>query len=177
MGLAAEIRRDVHGVPINHGSVDVVCDQPHAIPRAVDCEGPVQYELAKVGESLTILEGLPIVGVWVPDLLRCADCEVDSLADPTDGYAEALVEVEIGWHAGQRVLDASELRVLEYSAEAEWTDPPPIPDWVLQSALQERDGGALRRSRLATQAELLRERSGNEDSAALLEGLLAESAE
>jgi len=45
--------------------------------------------------------------------LRCADCERETLPEPTDGYAEALVELDIGWDRDQRVLDASELESVE----------------------------------------------------------------
>lgn len=174
MALSATLQQALHGVPVGRGSVDVVCDLPHETPAAVADDGLVQYECIRVGESMTIFEGMPFVGPWLPDLLRCSDCEIASLEDPTDGYGEALVEVGLGWAGGQRVIDASSLRVLEYSPVDEGTDPPMLPVSMLKTTLERRDPGMLRRSRLRISIESLRKRDATE-LAATIESALQRS--
>jgi hypothetical protein len=168
MDVASVLADQLHGWPIGRGSVDIVCDRPHRPPRAIDTDQRVQYECCRVGDSMTVFQEFPIVGMWQPDLLRCPDCEIEALEDPTDGYGEALVELDISWQNQQRVLDASDLTLLDYSPVEEGTDPPKIPGSVLQTAIEKRDWGALRRSRLRTQIDELRKR-GADDMADTIE--------
>lgn len=162
MDIASVLADRLHGWAIGRGSVDVVCDRPHQPPRAIDLDQQVQYECCRVGESMTVFQEYPIVGEWHPDLLRCPDCEIESLEDPTDGYGEALVELDITWQNQQRALDTSDLTILDYSPVNEGTDPPKIPGSMLQTAIRKRDWGALRRSRLRTQIDELRKRGADE---------------
>ncbi|QLD87056.1 hypothetical protein HWV23_15435 [Natronomonas halophila] len=169
MDVASVLTDQLHGWPIGRGSVDVVCDIPHEAPRAIDCDRRVQYECCVVGDSMTVFEGYSIIGVWHPDLLRCPDCEIESLPDPTNGFGEALVELDITWQNQQRVLDTHDLTVLDYSPVDEGTEPPRgIPWTVLQTAIKRGDWGTLRRSRLRRQMKQYRQR-GAEDLADAIE--------
>jgi len=150
------------GEPTGRGTVDVVCDCPHELPRAVETDRRVQYECIRPGESLTIFEGSPIIGEWGLDILRCADCEVTALPEPTAGYGEALIRVGLAQTAGGYVLDTDDLAVLDYSPVDDGVEVPVVPDAVRQTVDQRNDPGALRRSRLRVLLPQLRRRGGDE---------------
>jgi hypothetical protein len=171
MDVASVLADRLHGWPIGRGSVDIVCDIPHESPRAIDCDRRVQYECCLVDESMTVFQDFSIIGMWHPDLLRCPDCEIESLEDPTDGYGEALVELDITWQNQQRVLDTHDLTLLDYSPVDDGTDPPPIPSVSVQSAIRRRDWGVLRRSRLRRQIEGFRNRGADDLADAIEQGL------
>lgn len=162
MSLETTLADRFDGEPIGRGTVDVVCDCPHEIPRPVDCSRRVQYECIRVGESLTIFGDSPVVGQWGLDLLRCADCEVAELQEPTDGYEEALLRVDIRHDGDQYVLDTSTLTVIDHSPVDAGTDPPAVPVPLVQTMADQGDCGALRRSRLRQIIPQLRRQGGNE---------------
>ncbi|MFQ3318090.1 MAG: hypothetical protein ACI80F_000137 [Natronomonas sp.] len=117
MSLEKNLSSVIHGISVNRAGVDVVCDLPHEVPQPVDTDQRVQYECIRVDNSVTVFKGIcdDRYDSWAPDLLRCSDCERDELEEPTDGFGEALVEVDIGVVDGTYVIDASELHVLDYS--------------------------------------------------------------
>ena len=164
MQLHDELREALDGVPIGRGSLQVVCDLPHSVPKAVDVDDRVQYECIRIDEAQTIYArvGYPCYDVWIADLLRCADCEIESLSAPTKDYDEALVELDIGWDGEQHVLDASDMTVLDYSPADDGVDPEGVPTSLVQTMLDRRDPGMLRRSRMARSATRLRERGAEE---------------
>lgn len=171
MPAVPELATHIHGVPIGRSSFEVYCDWFHETPQPVDFAAPVQYECFRVGESIELFDGLPIVGIWAPDLLRCDDCTIEALQDPTAGYGEALVEVDITWRNDQRVIDAGDISVLDYSPLEEGADPPAVPKSLIDTVFQRRDWGMLRRSRIAEHAIHFREH-GADELADTLEGNL-----
>lgn len=95
-----EIASQIHDEPIGATSSRIHCDGIHNSPQPVEPSARVQYECIRVGESMTNLRAFGILEGWGPDLLRCPDCEFEALDLPTDGYAEALVEVDVD-HSGE----------------------------------------------------------------------------
>lgn len=170
-----ELREALDGIPIGRGSLQVVCDLPHEIPKAVDLDERVQYECIRIDEAVTIYDrvGLPCYDIWIPDLLRCADCEIESLSAPTQDYDEALVELDIRWDGEQHVLDASDVTVLDYSSADDGIEPPGVHVAALQTMIDAGDPGMLRRSRMARSVKDLRER-GEEEVATKIEAGLKE---
>lgn len=164
MVSAATIAEHIPGLPSNEGAVAPVCDCPHEPPQAVDYDRHVQYECVRIGNSMPFLEPLPQRGRWLGDLLRCADCEIESLQDPTSGYGEVLLELDIAWHADHLVNDARDLEVLDHSPVDVGRDPPNVPREVALDVYERHDGGLLRRSRLADYVFTLRR--GNRDEQA-----------
>lgn len=173
MELDDELSPALDGVPIGRGSLQVVCDLPHTVPTAVDLDERVQYECIRIDDAVTIYDrvGYPCDDIWIPDLLRCADCELESLPTPTADYEEALVELEIRWDGEYHVLDASDLIILEYSPADEGAEPAGVPPALLQSMLDAGDPGMLRRSRMARSVPQLRAR-GAEELATQIEAAL-----
>lgn len=168
MDSAATIAEHIHGYPINEGAVDPLCDCPHDSPRPIDYDRRVQYECVRIGDSMPLLEPLPHRGRWIGDLLRCEDCEIDSLQDPTDGYGEVLLELDIAWHDDHLVLDARDSEVLDHSPVEEGRDPPKVPMAVATDVYEKHDPGLLRRSRLADYVFTLR-RENRDDLADAIE--------
>lgn len=162
MTAASELANHLHGVPVGKSSFEVYCDCHHETPQAVDFEESVQYEYFRVGETMELFDGLPIVGIWAPDLLRCDSCTIEALQDPTAGYGEALVEVDIAWRNDQRVIDAGDIAVLDHSPVDEGEDPPTVPTSVIETVFQQREWGLLQRSRIAAHAGQLREQGMDE---------------
>lgn len=168
-----ELRQTLDGVPIGRGSLQVVCDLPHEIPKAVALDERVQYECVRIDNVVTIYDrvGLPCYDIWIPDLLRCADCELESLPAPTQDYEEALVELDIRWNGEQHVLDTSDLAILDYSPTDDGAEPGDIPLALVQAMLDRADPGMLRQSRMARSVSYLRER-GEEELATQIEAEL-----
>ena len=89
------------------------------------------------------------------DAIRCADHLSAAIELPTDGYAEALVYVDLTdvrmentSGSGKAVIDASELAVVDYSAPAAGVDPPKVELRLMREALvEQRDYGFCRISR------------------------------
>lgn len=152
-----EIASQIHGTPLGAASSQIHCDGFHERPRTVDPEGRVQYECIRVGESMTNLRAFGVPEGWGPDLLRCPDCEIEALELPTDGYAEALVEVDIDHSGASYVIDATDLTLLDYSPVDEGEDPPKMPVSFFQTMIAQQDFGGLRRSRLAPSVPVYRE--------------------
>lgn len=68
---------------------------------------------------------------WIYDVVRCEGHFVDSVPLPTDGYAEAvvvvdLVDVQRGEAPDEHdaVIDASEMQVLDHSPTDHGANPP-----------------------------------------------------
>ena len=173
MSLEAELSAALDGVPIGRGSLKVVCDLPHEIRKPVDTEDSVQYECIRVDDSVTIFGrfGYDPYDIWTPDLLRCPDCEIESLSEPTDGYEEALVTLDIRWDGDHHVLDARDLDIIDHSPVDHGRDPPNVPLAAIKPMLQRGDPGALRRSRMERSIDRYREK-GNDELADLLESQL-----
>lgn len=164
MNLETAIATEIHGAPIGRSSIEVYCDQYHDPPKPVDFERRIQYECIRFGDSLPVPDEVGSLWTWAPDLLRCADCEINSLGEPTAGYGEALVEIDVGWSHQQRVIDARDITVLDHSPVDEGADPPSVPKAILKTMAERPDWGFLRRSRLAHEIEICRKK-GNEDIA------------
>lgn len=156
MGIAATIAEQIHGIPINTGGIDPVCDCEAESPTAVNYDDEVQYECLRIGDSLRLFEPLPHGGRWVADLLRCEGCEIESLGEPTEGFGEALVELDLTWHNDQLVLDTRELTLLDYSPVDEGRELPELPQPVVDSIFQNDDPGVIRRSRLIRSSDFYR---------------------
>lgn len=152
-----EIASQIHGTSLGADSSQIHCDGFHGRPRTVDPGTRIQYECIRVGESMTNLRKFDVPDVWGPDLLRCPDCEIEALELPTDGYAEALVEVDIDHSGESYVIDATDLTLLDYSPVDEGEDPPKVPMGVFAMLIETRDFGAFRRSRLAPSLSTLRD--------------------
>lgn len=170
MQLDDELSAALDGIPIGRGSLQVLCDLPHEIPKAVDVDERVQYEVIRIDEALTIYEraGYSCYDIWMADMLRCSECEIESLTDPTQDYDEALVELDIRRDGDGYVLDASDLTVLDYSPVDDGAEAGGVPLSLLKTMLDRRDPGMLRRSRMARMAQGHRER-GQEEAAAEIE--------
>ena len=106
---------------------------------------------------MTNLRAFGVPEGWGPDLLRCPDCEIEDLDLPTDGYAEALVDVDIDHSGESYVIDATDLILLDYSPVDEGEDPPKMPLSFFQAMIAPQDFGGLRRSRLAASVPVYRE--------------------
>jgi hypothetical protein len=173
MSLHDDLSDSLDGIPIGRGSLQVVCDLPHDVPEAVEFEGPVQYECIRVTEAMLVFRraGYECFDVWIPDLLRCSACERESLPEPTDGYEEVLIEIGVGWDDDQRVLDSTELRVLDHSPVDDGQPMPSFPLSLLQTSIERADPGMLRRSRVARSAAGHRA-NGDTEYADLLEAQL-----
>lgn len=170
MSLRDELATALHGVPTGRGGLEVVCDLYHEIPEPVDTAERVQYECIRVDESVTIFGrlGYPCYDMWTPDLLRCRDCERESLSMPTDGFEEALVTLDLHWTGDQHILDTRDLTLLDHSPVDDGQDPPDVPLSVLETVVETRDPGYLRRSRVDRAIDYFRE-NDNDDLADLLE--------
>lgn len=171
MTLQSELVDYLHGVPIGASSLEVYCDCIHDIPAAIDTDARVQYECIRIGEAMEIFEAFPIFDVWAPDLLRCPECERASLEEPTDGYGEALVELDIARSNGRYLLDASDLTLLDHSPVDEGVEPPAFPKSVFETICEQKDWGALRRSRYTTMVDRAREKGNHEVANNLARGL------
>lgn len=171
MTTKADLGDQLHGVPIGASSLEVYCDCFHDVPNAVDMDRAVQYECYRVGDEMTIFDGLPIFGIWAPDLLRCRECERESLGEVTDGYGEALVELDIARAGGRYVLDTRELAVLDHSPIDDGVEPPGVPESLFERICQRRDWGALRRSRYTAMIDEARENGRHEFADNLERGL------
>ena len=159
------------GEPTGRGTVEIVCDCPHELPCAVETDRRVQYECIRPGESLTMFEGSPIIGEWGLDILRCADCEVTALPEPTAGFGEALIRTALVQTAEGYVLETDDLAVLDHSPVDDGAELPSVPQSVRQSIDKRNDPGAFRRSRLRALLPHLR-RKGGDELADTLEGRL-----
>ncbi|WP_136601194.1 hypothetical protein [Salinigranum halophilum] len=167
------IQREIHGELVGSGPKTVQCDlrSDHGLNRLIDPAAPVQYEVIRVVDIPIIERTVLPSKTWVPDLLRCPDCERSSLAEPTKGYDEALVELRLSDSGDGYTIDATDLRVLEYSPATDGVHQPHVPEWILRLAQQQVDPGLYRVSRLQTATEDLH-RVGEHDRAEQISELL-----
>lgn len=170
MSLCDELGAALDGTPIGRGSLQVVCDLRHTVPKAVDTDERVQYEVIRIDDAVTIYDrvGLPCYDRWIADLLRCGDCEIESLSEPTKDFDEALIELDIRWDGDGYVLDGSDVTVLDYSPVDDGGEPPVVPASALKTLVDTADAGMLRRSRMSRAARYFR-KSGEEEVAARFE--------
>lgn len=135
MALADEIRRDIHGEPI-----DLCCDLGHEAPAPVDPSESVLMDVIRVDNMPNFEQMSNPPDGWVTDVLRCGAHAVEEISLPTDGYEEALVWVDTADDAppgSKTAIDASELVVVDHSPSAHGAEPPLVEGrWSLRAAIQ-----------------------------------------
>ncbi|WP_336135351.1 hypothetical protein [Natronomonas amylolytica] len=158
MGVEYDIATALDGLEIGCESGEVICDHPHEGPQSVDVERRVQYECIRIDESISVFEtfGVDCYDVWLPDLLRCSDCEIETLSTPTAGFDEALVDLDVTWNGTEYVLDTKELTVIAYSPRDEGEAPPSVPAPLVTPMIERGDPGGIRRSRIERMVPELR---------------------
>jgi hypothetical protein len=164
--VTKSIRQGIHGEPTGVGGPDVYCDvdETHEERRAVDPTRRIQFECIRVVDVPEIELYTTPPDRWVPDLLRCGECSRSDLGRTTEGYDEALVELAITDSGQGYVLDATELRLLDYSPATDGVRPPPLPLRFIVKRLGEGDFGVHRASRVERAADQSRRR-GHHDLA------------
>jgi hypothetical protein len=126
-----ELRNDIHGQELaiestQHPDSDGVayCD---FCESALPTDTPLQmdairnYDMHNLDRMLGPLEG------WWIDSMRCPDCVVDRVYPPTDGWEEALVSCSTIERTGVISVEATDLRVIDYSAGPDGYYPPGFP--------------------------------------------------
>jgi len=152
--LESEIASDVHGAQVGGASGLVLCSYcGRQVP--VKERSTVQYECAHP-VAPDLFAGVATPEGWFHDAIRCGDCERSRLAFPTEGYAEALVEVGVTTRDGVHSVDACKLTVRDVSPADDGTPVGDVPQSVLEQALWTSDWGLARRGRLNALAEDLR---------------------
>ncbi|AUV82517.1 hypothetical protein C2R22_13430 [Salinigranum rubrum] len=86
----------------------------------------------------------------------CSDCERTELDETTEGYEEALVEIALHDSVYGFTIDATDLRLLDYSPATEGLPQPVRPVEAAANALQQDDRGLFRVSRLQLVVDVLK---------------------
>ncbi|WP_136591966.1 hypothetical protein [Salinigranum halophilum] len=148
--IVEEIRRGVHGELTGADPNTVQCDLRdfHDESQSIETDRPVQFEVIRIVDLPSLEQFCPIPDGWMLDLLRCPTHERTALGDATDGYDEALVEVTLNDSGAGYTVDASELRLIDYSPASEGGRPPLMPMRPVVRALQCGDFGIFRVSRV-----------------------------
>lgn len=149
----ADMRRDIHGIPVGDAHGQFLCDvaETHVQNRVIEHHSRVQYECIRVDDPPWLRYWEVVPREWLPDMARCADCERAELGQPTRGYEEALVEVDIAGSGTAMRLDASDLRLIDYSPAGEGIDLTVVPAALVKTATDAGDFGYIRVSRIQRQ--------------------------
>lgn len=145
MVSTAELQHDLHGEDVAVGRDTIICDYCCGNEIEIDPDAPICYE------AIAVPDGLPSSSLspgWILDAARCHKHVITSLTYPTDGYAEALIELRVvPFDEGSYTVDGTSIQLLDYSPSDEGLKPMPLLLPAARSAILRRDGGAWRVAR------------------------------
>ncbi|WP_148414164.1 hypothetical protein [Haloferax sp. KTX1] len=61
---------------------------------------------------------------WLPDAVRCQNCNIEKIDPSTEGFDEALVMVHLNESNGILSIDASSMTVVDFSPNGDGHYPP-----------------------------------------------------
>ncbi|MFC6965143.1 hypothetical protein ACFQL7_27745 [Halocatena marina] len=116
----SELKSDLHGEQVGEEPICDFCDTP------IEIEGPVMYDTLRVMDMPNLQRLFNPPSGWVPDTLRCQECEIDTLEPATKGLDEACVIVHLNESNGIFSIDASSITIADGSPHDEGYYPPVV---------------------------------------------------
>lgn len=146
------LRRDLHSETLGQKD-SLLCDY-HDSPASVSIDDPVLFECIRVIDPE--LDGYHEDEEWEIDVVRCSDCAITSIEEPTYGYEEALVQLSVAVSDDVVSITAPEqedVTVLEFSSAADGCRPM-IVDEHLHKEIETDDHSLGRWSRVCELLEM-----------------------
>lgn len=136
----------------------LVCDLHYETYRYLNPAAPVLYDAIKVVDLPNLEQLLDPPSGWVLDAARCPDHGIEAFEYPSDGYAEALISVEVTG-VGDDILgiDGTSIEVLDYSPSADGYYPLPVSGSMVQRACRRGDYGIGRLTRHVPSLDVYRQ--------------------
>lgn len=119
------MKSDLHGERVGTNPICDFCD------GRIDIDEPVMYDILRVVDLPSIEQLLDPPSSWLPDTLRCQECEIDTLDPATKGLDEACLISHLNESHGVLSIDASSVSIVDVSAHTDGYHAPMVSPMVM----------------------------------------------